>query len=123
MKLTFQLPHPSKSLRPNVRVAPYIFRDARRIAKAAASAEAKRVLSEKEMSAPGWAKVNYRVVWFHIAAQRPDPDNAIASLKAYIDGIADVGVMLNDRDAYPSGVEFRKTQSMPRVEITIENIQ
>lgn len=50
--------------------------------------------------APRWPKAKAVVeAWF--AAEVWDPDNIVASLKSTFDGMADAGVVANDRDLWP----------------------
>ena len=71
---------------------------------------------------PRWGKAVYKAVFLFPDARRRDPDNCIASLKAYLDGIADAGLVANDCDLWPVRPEIRqcaRISRMPRVEITI----
>ena len=118
--LTFQLPIPAKALSPNARLHWAVKSKAVKESRRTACIEALRVLGDAGMPAPYWAKAKMRVVVFTATARRPDPGNLMASLKAYEDGFADAGVILNDRNLWPERPEFRKSERMPRVEITIE---
>lgn len=120
MALTFQLPLPHGSLSPNARVHWAVKSKAVKAARRVACLEAIRVLGDAGVPAPYWGKAKMRVVVFTATARRPDPGNFMASLKAYEDGFADAGVILNDRNLWPERPEFRKCERMPRVEITIE---
>lgn len=51
--------------------------------------------------------------------KQPDPDNIIASLKAYIDGLADAGIVANDKNLWPERPEIRRVERLARVEIKI----
>lgn len=51
--------------------------------------------------------------------KQPDPDNIIASLKAYIDGLADAGIVANDKNLWPERPAIQRVERLPRVEITI----
>jgi hypothetical protein len=120
--LTFQLPIPDAKLRTRNTVGSLGGRIVKaRMTKAArvlAKAEALRVLDGEP--GPMWKKAGAKVVLFHLAARTMDPDNFIASLKAYFDGICDAGVVANDRGLWPERPEYRRTDKFPRVEITIQ---
>jgi hypothetical protein len=49
-------------------------------------------------------------------AHHPDPDNAIASLKPWLDGFADWGVVANDKGLVPvwGGICVEKSAEWPR---------
>jgi hypothetical protein len=49
-------------------------------------------------------------------AHHPDPDNAIASLKPWLDGFADWGVVANDKGLVPvwGGIHVEKSAEWPR---------
>jgi hypothetical protein len=119
--LTFQLPIPAKELRTRNTVGSIGGRIVKarftKAARVAAKLEAVRVLEGR--FAPKWPKVAAKVVLFHLGAKTMDPDNFIASLKAYFDGICDAGVVLNDRGLWPERPRFERVDRMPRVEITI----
>lgn len=118
--LIFQLPLPHRKLLPNERahwsVKAAITKAARRVA----LVEARRVLADAGIPAPRWAKATWRAAFYlGPGNKRPDPDNSIAWLKAYLDGLGDGGVFANDRDIWPERPSFEKVEKMPRVEITI----
>lgn len=120
MALTFQLPVPDRALSPNGRAHRAVKWKAASKARSVAKAEAERVLADAKMKEPYWKKAKYTAVLFMAGRMmRQDPDNFIATLKPYIDGIADAGIVYNDRDLWPERPEFRKVERMPRVEITI----
>lgn len=119
--LTLQLPVPDRALSPNARVHWSVKGKAVSAARVAAAVEANRVLFERRppMPPPRWEKARCHAVLFHKGKRTPDPDNFVASLKPYLDGIADAGLMANDRNLWPERPEFRQVSKMPRVEITI----
>lgn len=118
MKLTLQLPIPDPVLSPNAREHWSIKAKATKAARGRAHLEALRVLDGNE--APFWKKARYTATLFTLSGRSRDPDNFNASLKAYIDGIADAGIVSNDRDLWPERPVFFKTDRFPRVEIHIE---
>lgn len=99
-----------------------MYRDAFRKAKAAAVAEAERVLSGLAIEPPMWKRARYVATCYHVGAQRMDPDNLIAACKAYADGIAAAKIVANDRELYPHAPRFVRVETMPRVEIEIEQL-
>lgn len=118
--ITLQLPIPSPKLRSNGSFGKaFVYRDAFRKAKAEAVREAQRVLADLGIEPPGWKRARYCVTCFHLTAQRMDPGNLIACMKAYEDGIAEAGIIENDRELYPESPRFVRTDRMPRVEIVI----
>lgn len=118
--LTLQLPLPARQLSPNARVHWSGKRRAVKEARAAAREESRRVMGDAGMrSAPRWEKATYRCVFFLPDARKRDADNLMASLKSYLDGIADAGVVVNDSGLWPERPEMRVDRRMPRVEITL----
>lgn len=119
--LTFQLPIPARELSPNARC--HWSRKAKAVtaARVAAACEANRVLFDsKTYTPPKWSKARCKAVLYHTRAVTPDPDNFIASLKPYLDGLADAGIVANDRELWPERPEYVRVKRLPRVEITIE---
>lgn len=120
-RLTLQLPIPPPALRSNGGFGnAFVFRDAFRKAKAVAVAEAKRVLADAGMEPPSWKRARYWLVLYHVKPMRLDPDNLVASCKAYIDGMAAAGLIANDKDLWPERPRAERVARMPRIEITIE---
>jgi Holliday junction resolvase RusA-like endonuclease len=54
-----------------------------------------------------WGCATAQVHWFHAGIQ-PDRDNVLSSLKSAFDGIADSGVIGNDRELIHLPVQFYK---------------
>jgi len=118
--LTFYLPIPDKVLSPNARCHWAVKSKAVKAARTAAKTEACRVLGDSGCPAPRWAKARYTARLYTLPASRVrDPDNFIASLKSYLDGIADAQIVANDRDLWPERPEFHRCTRMPRVEIIV----
>lgn len=69
---------------------------------------------------PRWSRATVSLRWY---AQRsswlPDEDNAVRSVKHHIDGLADAGVVTNDRDICGWEVVREVDGTRPRVEITV----
>lgn len=121
--LTFQLPMPDSRLSPNSRNHWAVKSKVVKASRLAAAEEARRVLSDNQMEPPRWEKASMGVVLFlGPRNKQPDPDNLIASLKPYIDGLADAGIVANDKNLWPDRPEIRRVERLPRVEITIKQI-
>ena len=120
MRLTLQLPVPSMKLRSNGSFGNgFVYRKAFREAKATAIREAERVLSDAGIGPPRWARAGYVITQFHASPQRLDPDNLIACCKAYLDGIAAAGIVLNDKYLFPERPCFLRVNRLPRIEIEV----
>lgn len=118
--ITITLPLPPRALNPNSR--PHYMTKAAKTKKyrtdagfAALHASSRRT---EETLCP-WSRATIQVRWFHRTASFPDPDNVIAWLKAAFDGIADAGVIANDRDVEYPPVIIEKDSDDPRVEIEV----
>lgn len=66
-----------------------------------------------------WNVADASVVWYSRTARKIDLLNMDHWLKAYYDGIADAGVVKNDRGIHPVSHEQRKDEDNPRVEIIL----
>lgn len=120
--LSFELPIPDRALSPNARghwarIAPII-----KAHRTTAKIEALRVLEGRV--APRWGRARLNVMLFHLTKRTPDPDNFIASLKPYLDGLADAGIVANDRGLWPERPIFFQCDRLPHVRLTItpENV-
>ena len=122
--LTFQLPLPDRVLSPNVRSHWAIKSKAVKAARMAAKEEARRVLSDNRMEPPRWKAATMKItVFLGPKNKQPDDDNMIASLKAYRDGLADAGIVANDKTITTQSPIFERVLRMARVELTIANDQ
>lgn len=68
-----------------------------------------------------YAMVSIR--WYAKTLHFPDADNALASLKSTVDGLADAKCIVNDRYLSYAPIEFHKDKSEPRVEITLTEVE
>lgn len=68
---------------------------------------------------PGWTKARYELKAYFPTMAFPDPDNLTTRLKSTLDGIADSGIIRDDRALWPERPVFRKDARNPRIEITI----
>lgn len=109
MTLTITIARPPGKLSPNARGHwSKLYR-----AKKAARDQAKlAALGEwSPLEPPRWKRATVRIRWIMpTLAHHPDADNAIASLKAALDGISDWGIVDNDRGLHPvwEGIEVSK---------------
>lgn len=117
MKLVLQLPIPDPVLSPNAREHWSTKARATKAARGRAKLEAIRVLDRRPK--PLWRQARYTATLYTMTGRRRDPDNFIASLKPSLDGIADAGIVRNDRDLWPERPRFERTDRFPRVEIEI----
>ena len=123
--ITITIPIPAKELSPNWRG--HWATKARRKAESreAASWRSKTFLAVNAERQPRWERASARVTFHWPDKRRRDPDNAMASLKATWDGIADAGIVANDSGIWPERPVFAVDRANPRVEIIItkENVQ
>ncbi len=70
-----------------------------------------------------WPGAVVRAVFFHKVKRGRDGDNAIAMLKSYFDGIADAGVVNNDKSFLHTSPEFMIDKADPRVEIHLKRLE
>lgn len=126
MKLVVTVPIPPRELHPNGR--PHWAKKARaaKVARRQGHDAARLIMFAERMRnwSPLWDRAEISAV-FYVKDRRglkQDQDNAVASLKNYCDGIADAGVVVNDRcfvwKSPPVAFEADKI-GRPRVEITI----
>lgn len=110
---------PAQQLRPNgQRGNAYVARELRRKQRAEAATAAFYALAGAV--APRWRVAHYSLVL--ISGRQWDDDNLIASLKGGRDGLADAGIVADDRGLKITGVEWRAVgpAEMARVEFHVE---
>ena len=80
------------------------------------------------LTAPRWDKVRLSIVFYLPSRRRYDPGNLLASegLKAFIDGIVDLGIMVDDsveviKEYGPFTFVYRKGK--PGMEVTVEPVE
>lgn len=113
--ITIVLPLPDKCLSPNARVhwakkAKFV-KAYRERAKWFCAIE---VFNLKK----SWRKAKYTARFYFPNNRRRDADNAIASIKSVLDGVADAGLVVNDSGLWPERPEFHVDKENPRLEIT-----
>lgn len=100
MTLTIHLPRPDSKLNPNARVHWAVLARLKKSARRTAFTVAGAVWHG--VTPPRWQAANMRILWIMPSkAHHPDTDNAKGCLKAYQDGLADWGVVVNDRNIIP----------------------
>jgi crossover junction endodeoxyribonuclease RusA len=115
--ITITLPLPYKQLSPNARVHWAIKSKLTKAHRKAAYIAT--VAALKGNTPEGWMKSKLEVSAYFPTYRFPDPGNFMASLKAYEDGIADSGVIVNDKSLWPERPIFAKDARRPRVILTI----
>lgn len=115
MIVVVSIPHPCLS--PNAR--PHWAQKAK--AKATARAEAALMARQAigRRKAPRWELADVRVTWYAATRRVQDGDNALARLKATMDGMADAGVVGNDRGFIYHPIRFECDPKTPRVQIEV----
>lgn len=112
--MTITLPLPPKALSPNARV------HWAAKARAVRGYRARAMVMARRAGRPhGWGEATVRITWYAKTRTHPDPDNALASLKAGIDGITEAGVLADDRALRYEPIAFAVDRERPRVEIEI----
>jgi crossover junction endodeoxyribonuclease RusA len=117
--ITITIPIPHRALSPNART---------HWATKAAKVKAARNVAywfaavDSSCQPKRWPNAISTVVWYAKTATHPDPDNALAMLKPYFDGMADAGVLANDRNLAHNPIRFEKDKANPRVQITITRV-
>lgn len=109
--LTIALPLPAAELSPNARC---------HWAKKAGAVKAYRLRAEVECGTHSerHQAATVRIQWYTKTKMHPDPMNCTGSLKPAMDGVTDSGYLADDRELYPSSIEFQKDASNPRVVLT-----
>jgi crossover junction endodeoxyribonuclease RusA len=126
--LTVTVPLPHQHLSPNARPHFRAKAKATRESRARANEEAQvEMLSHYGNIHDGpiraghpWGKVTVQATYFRTSKRRMDGDNALASLKSTFDGIADSGLISDDREITHLPVQFLVDKDNPRVELRIE---
>ena len=115
--ITIVLPLPARKLSPNARThwaeKAKLTRASRKVAHLAAL----EALNLRRP--PGWIKARLEVRAYFKTMNFPDADNLTASMKSSIDGIADSGIIANDKGLWPERPVFAKDTRNPRLELTI----
>jgi crossover junction endodeoxyribonuclease RusA len=115
--ITITLPLPARKLSPNARV--HWAEKAKLVRASRKTAHLAALEALNLRRPPGWLKAKMEVKAFFKTRSFPDPGNFMASLKSSEDGIADSGIIINDKALWPERPVFAKDSENPRVEITI----
>jgi crossover junction endodeoxyribonuclease RusA len=118
--ITITIPIPHRALSPNART--HWATKAKKV-KAARGVAWWYAKVDADWTPTHWTNAISTVVWYAKTATHPDPDNALAMLKPYFDGMADAGVLANDRNLAHNPIRFEKDRANPRVELTITKIE
>ena len=118
--ITITLPIPHPKLSPNARV--HWAQKAKLVKSHRDNAAYRSIAAIKGREYPFWTKARVSVVAYFKTAAHRDADNIMASMKAYFDGIADAGIVDNDRAFSHEPLKIEKDAQNPRVEITITPI-
>jgi Holliday junction resolvase RusA-like endonuclease len=126
--ITIGLPTPPAILNPNKTIGSRGGRMAKaraiKIARKHAADWARISMLERQIAPPPrWSNVSVRCLFFYPTRRRRDKDNALASMKAYFDGIADSGLVANDSAMTFEPVELLVDKMLPRVEVVITNLE
>ena len=116
--ITIELPLPHKGLTPNSQDHTgrrfSLIKKAREVGFYCAFAALNR------RNAPRWKSATASLARYGTSVQHPDRDNLIASLKHQVDGIAEAGIIENDKGLrWSEEVKFKVDKNNPRVEVTI----
>jgi len=114
-QITIVLPLPDKCLSPNARVH---WAKKARVVKAYRDCAAWEVIKATRPANPLWSKAKYTARFYFPDARRRDADNAMASIKSALDGVADAGLVVNDSGLWPESPEIHVDKENPRLEIT-----
>jgi crossover junction endodeoxyribonuclease RusA len=111
--IVITLPLPAPCLSPNAR--PHFMQKARatKAYRTAAFIEARKHKAER------WKRATAQATFYKATKRVSDSDNLLASLKSAYDGIADAGIVANDRDLTHKPVVQLVDRANPRVEIEL----
>ena len=123
--ITISLRLPAKELSPNYSV----WTRGKKMAQGRAKREAHKLAHIVTLEAlgrrkpPMWEKATLQADFYWPTMGFPDDDNAMASLKKYRDGIAQAGIVTNDKILKQLPWTIQKDAKNPRVEITITEVK
>ena len=118
--ITITIPIPHKALSPNARC--HYMTKATKV-KAARNCAYWFAAVDSSCQPQRWTNAISTVVWYTKTKRRPDADNALAMLKPTFDGLADAGVLANDRNLAHNPIRFEVDRENPRVEVTISEVK
>lgn len=89
--------------------------------------EAKLVAQNEILREKNWKQFEKVRVWptIYVRAKRNflDDDNALSCLKPFFDGLADAGIVKNDRQMKRMTPEFAVDPDRPRIELRVEAVE
>lgn len=116
--LIIDIPHPHKVLTPNGRTRVAAYR--RRIAREYREHACKVAMAEQGAARPMNMKAaRVQIISKHHRKYTGDGDNTLAGLKAALDGLADSGLVTNDRNFTYPPVKFEKVPKTEAVGIRL----
>jgi len=118
---TITMPIPPLALRPNGRPHWRVKAKATQLFRRLAYLKSNQAIGFR--LPPRWERATVQCDFYFKTVRHLDPDNAIASMKAAFDGMADAGFVGNDRNLWPTRPTMSKDAKNPRVEITISQEQ
>lgn len=122
IRLKVRLDLPPKELTPNCRCHFMAKANKTKKYRSAAMETAMVAASEAGMSDP-MDRASVKATFYCRDSRARDADNALASLKAAFDGLADAGVVTNDRKLRFEPVEFCVDRDSPRVELVVKEMK
>lgn len=114
-RLVITLPLPDRVLSPNARC--HWATKSRAVKAARATAQYAATVAGGACQWLTTARIDIRA--FHTINRRRDRDNLIASCKAYLDGLADAGLIANDSGFTLGPVVFGVDKAYPRLELEV----
>lgn len=119
MKITITLPLPHPDLSPNARV----HWTARSQHVKIARKDAYHMTCKAGGKGLGWKSAAVQAVFYHPIRRYRDGDNLLSSLKAYFDGIAEAGLVVDDCGLTHLPMQLEIDTENPRVELTFERTE
>lgn len=120
--LTIVLPLPDRDLHPNARVHWGKKQRLTREARQRACIATKDAIGSHKVfrgQAPWWERAEVRITFYFPDKRRRDADGLLSWCKAYLDGIADAGVVTNDSGLWFQPVDTGIDRERPRAEIRV----
>lgn len=118
--LTITLPLPHPNLSPNARVHHMVLYRHKTKARSDAKIAAVAAMAKAGfMDYPKWASATVQCTFYFASNRNRDKDNASASMKYAMDGLADAQIVVNDSAFQPLTPVFEIDKDDPRVEVEI----
>ncbi len=120
--ITINIPLPPKELHPNSRAHKMAVHRQGKKYEAWAFYAALNEMGKRKIKTLPWARAEITTRFYHKTKRGRDEDNAIAWMKAGFDGMADAGIVANDKDFRSGNATFYVDKDNPRVEVHIQRI-